>query len=565
MADNQLPQPDGSPSAEIPNLKKKDKERKKAGAAWSFGRGAGNAFEGAVGGEGGGIARAAAAAAEGEAEVSGSLVSRVLAAFQNAEGTIFSRIAAALGELTATAAGKMLAAAVVAMMLGAGAIIAAKMLGLGQGQAAGNGSPDLGGIVDNLKIRRDGDASGLDYAKNDGSVSFGKSAPAGQSAPAGKSEPAQAAPKQDLGPGAQAPALDNSNINAAARSGMDHPFGKLSGSLGSAFGGHDVFKSQNYTPFKGKIDGLGKNLLARGSASSRAATARAGGNMYRGRRFGSKMNRALGRLQQMASMNRQLYGGTQAEAPAQAASDQFESQRTQGGTPPSAPAAVDPTTNPGVNPGGAGSGGDGKGSCTGDNMVLQADGSCAPKVPDCAAGTDASGDCNMQQNVAPWENDLKGAVSDLGTGQMLLNIESTLFLTGEIMLILGAILCSNCCTWSLGAVLLWLGAILVAAATVLMGIILGSTVPSIHHHADAIRQLGNTRLADGLDHIADDLKTAALEAAGFGIAGFLSNIQGEEQSLMKDQEKYLSTNMKPPSNSSGTPTGTGTGGTSTEP
>src|SRR5258708_4295537 len=55
----------GSPAADIPHLKLKDKERKKAGVAWSAARGGASQFAGATGGNGGSAAGAVGMAAKG--------------------------------------------------------------------------------------------------------------------------------------------------------------------------------------------------------------------------------------------------------------------------------------------------------------------------------------------------------------------------------------------------------------------------------------------------------------------------------------------------------------------
>lgn len=571
-SENDLPQPEGVPQADIPNLKKKEKERKKAGVAWSGARAAGSSWEGAVGADGaagaegaaGGVARAAASAAGEEAELgSGSLLSRVLAAFQNAQGGLFSRLAAALAELTATTVGKMIAAAAVAAIMGAGALVAASVLGLGQAKPGGGVGPELGGIKDTLHIHRDGD-TGLNYARNDGTVSFPGGAPKTVAAPAAdKGRKTQAAPKPEVGPGGEAPGgLDNSDINKMARDKLGHPFGQLSGSLGGGgFGSHDIFASgPKFSDFKGKLDGFGKAVAARGSASTRAAAHARTARMYMGRRFGNRMNRALGRLQQMATLNNKISGpGPTAEAPAQAASDQFENQTTNGGAPPPDPGGMTP--NPGGGGGGGGGvvnpGGGGNGACT-NGMVLQDDGTCGNNV--CTTGYDAQGNCKPAANVSPWQKELDGAMSDITSAQGMLTTAAMLYLIGEILLAIGIPLLSNPYTYAIGLGLTIAGGAMVAAALA-MSVMITLKANSIEDHAKKIRDMGNKTLADGLDKLASDLKKGAWTAILLGVGGFWyqSKVQAEEKDLYDQMTNNLST-VDPNAPPTGAGTGAGTGG-----
>ena len=160
MADNneQSKIPETAPVAaiEIPNLKKKEKERKKGGAAWS-GAGRTGAWEGATGG-----ARAAASAvAEGAAGEAAAVEEGLLSSIMSRlEGTFLGRLLnpmlRLLAELASTGMGRAVLAAMAALLAAGAVAVAMKLMG-GHGQVAG--SANLEGISSSIKIHRPGDIS----------------------------------------------------------------------------------------------------------------------------------------------------------------------------------------------------------------------------------------------------------------------------------------------------------------------------------------------------------------------------------------------------------------------
>ncbi len=138
----------GSPAANIPDLKKKEKERKKAGAAWRGTPGAAGDFSGAVGGSGAAGA-AASAAASAAAEGAGLLGAE-------AGGGFFAGIMRFLAGLAGTLLGKLAMAAAAFLMMAAAGLLGYEMM-KGKGGDASVGTPNLGGIADSLHVHEGGD------------------------------------------------------------------------------------------------------------------------------------------------------------------------------------------------------------------------------------------------------------------------------------------------------------------------------------------------------------------------------------------------------------------------
>jgi len=327
------------PAVDIPDLKKKEKERKKAGAAWGGGRPAGAPFAGATGGQGAGVAaRAAASAARAGTGAAAQFGAGAQAGF-------FSRLLAQLGgafaSLTATALGKALVLTAAALLAGGAVAIAYRMLA-GGGPAGAR--PDLGGISSTVKVHREGDSAGLKYAARAGRGEIkweGADKGAGpKTAEAGKDKPADDKDKNaEAGEGA--PRDRTANDLAGA---------KLTSSLAGAFGAHDIFSGGSASRFGPSVGagggflskfGLGRSQLGKGGTLVKRPSL---GSRYMNLR-GIRTNKALAQLRGMTPYNAAMRSGTSvAETKADAASTQFDGTALQGGSPPAAPPAIDAVT-----------------------------------------------------------------------------------------------------------------------------------------------------------------------------------------------------------------------------
>ena len=215
---------DGAPAADIPDLKKKEKERKKAGAGWGGVKPGGGSFSGATGGT---VARAAASAASSAGGA---------AAIGAAEAAGAGWLSSMIATLTATVLGKaLLAAGVAAFLMGAGLFGYAMLKGGAGGAAGAGGVGDLGAISSSMKVRGDG-ADRTGFIASNGEIMFD---PLKKAAEAKKAE-AEKAP-EDKTAGEAVPPADKSGDGALAekggwnRPGLEH---NMSGSkLSSGLGG----------------------------------------------------------------------------------------------------------------------------------------------------------------------------------------------------------------------------------------------------------------------------------------------------------------------------------------
>lgn len=309
----------GAPAADIPDLKKKEKERKKGGAAWSGANGGAGSFAGATGGT---VARAAASAAIGAAEAGET-------------GGLLATISEFLTGLTATLAGKLaVGAAAFLMMMGAGALAYSLLHGGANAGAGGMGRPDLGGIASSLHVRSgDGDMMGVN---GKGELAFGASkAPAAPTdATAGAKADDKAAPKADdkSAPNpADAQPYVRQDVLAHNLSGS-----KLSSSLGGDFGGKNIFAGGNsgYAPkFNAglsQLSGMGGKPGVKGNLGSMAVKSTrssiAGMQMQRAR-----SNQAIGQLKMARGMSTVGASAPTAEGAAAAANGAFDQQNPTGG------------------------------------------------------------------------------------------------------------------------------------------------------------------------------------------------------------------------------------------
>lgn len=310
---------EGAPAADIPDLKKKEKERKKAGAAWGGAKPGGGSFSGATGGAGGaggGVARAAASAA--------SSAGGAAAGAANAAGAGW--LSSMLASLTATLMGKAILAAGVAMFLAGAGVLGYAMLNGGAGGAGGYG--DLGAIASSMKIRS-GDVDRTGYINSKGEIMFDPI-----KAAAAKKAAEEKAPEQET---AEAPAMpeqiaDGDASGLGGRPGLEHNLSgsKLSSSLGGGFGGKNIFAGSNAAPkfdtglAKSNIQGAAKGRL---SASKNARTGRrvAGGSgkQVRG-------SRAFGQLKVAKGMSALGAGTSAAEGARATAATAFDGSPTGG-------------------------------------------------------------------------------------------------------------------------------------------------------------------------------------------------------------------------------------------
>ena len=170
----------GAPVPSIPDLKKKDKERKRTGAVWSGARPGAGSFTGATGGSGAAgveIAGGAAQSAAGAAGTAGGA-----GAFGGASGAAGAAAPGGLGGWLANLAGSSgwLGGANASFLSKAMIAIGAASLIAGVGLYAflrlhakpASSSPELGPITDTIKVRRNPDDERLRMAAQAGHGQF---------------------------------------------------------------------------------------------------------------------------------------------------------------------------------------------------------------------------------------------------------------------------------------------------------------------------------------------------------------------------------------------------------
>ena len=331
MANNEdVNQAQGAPAADIPDLKKKEKERKKAGAAWSGAKPGGGSFSGATGGT---VARAAASAAGS----TGGAVAQAAGA-----GWLSSTVAT----LTATVLGKaILAAGVAAFMAGAGMFGYALLRG---GTGATGETGDLGALSSSMKVRTNG-ADRTGYVASNGEIMFDplKKAEA-------KKEPEKA--PEDKTAGDAVPPTEVADAAAGKpemnRPGLEHNLSgaKLSSSLGGGFGGKNIFSGNSGAP---KLnDGLAKMNIKgaqKGTLSSGARKAQTGRMVSGSKSKGAKSNKAFGQLRVAKGMSMLGAGTSGAEGARATAANAFDGSNDSGNIEGSAgpqTGAVDSPSSP---------------------------------------------------------------------------------------------------------------------------------------------------------------------------------------------------------------------------
>jgi len=321
----------GAPAADIPDLKKKEKERKKAGAAWSGAKPGGGSFSGATGGS---VARAAASASSASGAAAG-------AAQAAGAGWLSSTIAA----LTATAMGKMMVAAGVAIFLaGAGLVGYAMLNGGGAGGAGGIG--DLGAIASSMKVRS-GDVDRTGFVASNGEIMFDPI----KAAEAKKAAAEEKAPEDKT---AEAPVPPDPTADAAGmggnRPGLEHNLSgaKLSSSLGGGFGGKNIFAGNSAAPKFN--ESLAKTSIKGGEKGrlSASRSARTGRTVSGGKAKSMKANKAFGQLKVAKGMSALGAGASATEGAAATAANAFDGGQGAGNVvgAPSPTGAVDSPSTP---------------------------------------------------------------------------------------------------------------------------------------------------------------------------------------------------------------------------
>ncbi len=321
-SDDVLKANQGAPAADIPDLKKKDKERKKAGAAWNGAKGAAGEFTGATGGT---VSRAAASAASAAAE-------GALAGAEAIEGggffaELFGGISRFFAGLMSTALGKLAVAAAAFLLMAAAGLLGYALM---KGGDAGLGVPNLGGISDSMRIRNGG-SDRLGVASN-GELRFDPLNPnAPKEAPKAEEKKPEETPADKL----KDTTAEDAAKGLAGQDKLAHNLAgaKLSSSLGGDFGGKNIFAGNSGAP---KFDNaLGKvsmpkfgaqkgQLSSMASKKSQAtATSRSIGK--------AKTSRAIGQLKMAKGMSMLGAQANSAEGAASAAQGAFDQQQTQGG------------------------------------------------------------------------------------------------------------------------------------------------------------------------------------------------------------------------------------------
>lgn len=325
----------GVPSADIPDLKKKEKERKRGGAAWSGARAPGGTFQGATGG----AARAAASAA-------GSTAGSAAAGGAQTVGVgLVARLAAL------SVVGKFGLAAAAVMLFGGAAILGSYLL-RGGGQSGNLGGPDLGAISSSVKVRAAGnDRIGVDSR---GEIAFDpveKAKPAEKKAEEPK--PAETAPMSD-GPSA----ADAAKQAAEAKDKLAHNLSgaKLSASLGGQFGGKDIFAGSG----KSEAPKFGASAPKFVPKGGKALAMRAGGvrsNPSARSVSRSKTSKALGQLKRAQGLSLRGATASGAENASATAAGAFEQNDATGGALNTAtPAPATPADLSGTQTGNDGTG-----------------------------------------------------------------------------------------------------------------------------------------------------------------------------------------------------------------
>lgn len=403
-----------APAADIPDLKKKEKERKKAGAAWGSAKPGGSTFGGATGGAGAAARSAASAAASAAAGVEAGA----------AGGGLFGGLSGWLSTMLATTMGKALFALGAFIMVAGGALVAAALLRGGTGGAI---VPELGALASNMKI--DGAGGDRTAISGKGDIRFDPLAP--KAAEPKKEE----APKDETAgkPAEEVPAPPVPDASGAVKDKLAHNLSgaKLSSNLGGSFGSKDIFGGAG-SPNAPKLSNIGKANLSIPKANNGKLAAMKGNSR---KASGSKLNsnrartqRAFGQLRVAKGMSVAGAGASSADAASRAAGDAFDQRSSNGGELSSPGIGNGPADSPST-PGGA------------PDMTM-------PPTPPDVQGV--RGDPRMDQAFKGIENMAQQAAKMKQMGTMMIAI-------GIIIAALGYLLIDIVWTAAIGAALVVLG------------------------------------------------------------------------------------------------------------
>jgi hypothetical protein len=328
-----------SNTPDIPDLKKKDKERKRAGAAWGGGRPAGTPFSGATGGSGAGglqvaagVGRAAAAGGPGGAAAAQGAAAAARAAASGVPGWLTALFPGSAGWLGTSAGASFLSKAMIgigmaSLLAGVGLYAVLKL----REKPAGPEGAGLAPIYDTIQINRNASDKRLQMAAEAGrgQFQFDPQAAAEAAAPAeaaaAAEEKAEENPWGDVLSAVQGPqGFAAQNLaglpSGSARGGsMGNLFSSLTGadSGGRAQG---RMPSLRYPGQKGKLSGS----MARGATRSRAASAMSTRKIRSGRAFAQLR---YARSQSLVAAR----GGSSEQGMKATAADAFEQSETQEG------------------------------------------------------------------------------------------------------------------------------------------------------------------------------------------------------------------------------------------
>lgn len=332
----------GAPAADIPDLKKKEKERKKAGAGWGGAKPGGGSFTGATGGAG---ARAAASAAS-------SLGGAAAGAAETAGASWLSTM---IANLTATVLGKAIFAAGIAMFLAGVGVVGYSLLNGGGAGGAGGVGGDLGAISSSLKVHTEGgDRTG--YVASNGEIMFDPL----KAAAAKKAEAEKAPEDKTAGEPVAPPDLPADAAGGGAgftRPGLEHNMSgsKLSSGLGGGFGGKNIFAGSNSAPKFN--DSLAKTVIKGGDKGRLTASrvSKTGRSVAGSKSKGFKSNKAFGQLKVAKGMSVMGAGASGAEGSRSSAASAFDGAPNAGNVEgsPTSPTGTGPVATPSGTGGGA--------------------------------------------------------------------------------------------------------------------------------------------------------------------------------------------------------------------
>lgn len=441
---------------DLPDLKKKQKERKRAGAIWSGGRAPGAPFQGATGGNGAASALRAAAAAGG-------------APVAAVERFGLAALRQFLAATWATVGGKF--ALIGAAFLAAGGAV---LLGsyLAAPRAASGDAAFLGGIFSTISAKPRYSPA-LDYLRrvSRGELRFDPAKPA--PAPLRKEEPASAAPaagpevswQEALAGGGPPQDLMPNNLSGAA----------LSSSLGGQFGNKNVFDNPETPKFgeRGYDRGGLKTLSAQRGKTQAMRRGSTSKQVRSGRSLRGLSKRAMGQLK-LASVLSTAGSQSSGEASSRLASDAFDQGVSQGGEPPLMPGEEAPTAAP------IGSG-----------------------APDTTPPPNPG-----HTNATPYQKQLDGIGTQAVQAGQMKNMGIMLMILGAVLIVIGIIL--NAASFGTA------GNILIALGVVLIGIGLMMLIMSMmmkNQAKDAAKQLQSAYSQESQNAHAQECVDQAYESA----------------------------------------------------